>query len=162
MARAVSSGAIGPTPAAWDRIRFQERVALLSAGMRTLASELLHYTNPERYWLWTPWIWDPASNKGALRLILSQDIELTGTSSAEIYRKVGQATALVSMDGKAAGYARGGRGLLGTDVFLATVSALTMFTLYKHRISQEFLRFLPEFEETVRRLLGVHHLAEVV
>ena len=128
---------------------------------RVLTSELLHFTSPERYWLWTPWIWEPASGKGVLRMITAPEVPLNGTSNFDIYQKVGAATAMVSMDGKSSGYTRAGRGLLGTDVFLATVSALTMFTLYKHRISQEFLRFLPEFLETVRRLLGVHHLAEV-
>ncbi len=129
---------------------------------RAFTSELLHFSAPERYWLWTPWLWEPSSGTGVLRMLTSAEVELNGASNFDIYQKVGAATAMVSMDGKAAGYTRVGRGLLGADVFLATISALTMFTLYKHRISQEFLRFLPEFRETVRRLLGVHHLAEVV
>ena len=126
---------------------------------RTMASELLHFNEPGRTWLWTPWIWDPETGKGAMRLV--SDLPFDGDSDAAVYHQVGQATALITRDGQEMGYARLGRGLLGTDVFLAVVSATSMFTLYKHRISQEFLRFLPEFAELTRRLLGVKHLPEV-
>lgn len=126
---------------------------------RTLGSELLHFNEPGRTWLWTPWIWDPETGKGAMRLV--SPLPFDGPDDAAVYHQLGQATALVTRDGQEQGYARLGRGLLGTDVFLAVVSATSMFTLYKHRISQEFLRFLPEFAELTRRLLGVKHLPEV-
>jgi hypothetical protein len=128
---------------------------------RTMASELLHFTEPARYWLWTPWIWDPDTGKGAMSLLVGPGVRFDGTGDAAVYQQVGRATALVARDGQDQGYTRLGRGLLGTDVFLAVVAAISMFTLYKHRISQEFLRFLPEFAELTRRLLGVKHLPEV-
>ncbi|GIT70395.1 MAG: hypothetical protein Ct9H300mP28_02090 [Pseudomonadota bacterium] len=28
------------------------------------SGELLHFSMPERYWLWTNWIWDPDNNTG--------------------------------------------------------------------------------------------------
>ncbi len=62
------------------------------------------------------------------------------------------------MDGAKVGYTSLGRGLFGTDVFLAAVQSVYVFTVYKLRISQEFTRFLPELVELVRRLLGVQHI----
>ena len=46
--------------------------------MVALASELMHFAHPERYWLWTSWIWDPKTEAGALPLVLQKDIDLQG------------------------------------------------------------------------------------
>lgn len=151
----------GEAPLAARFDRFTSSYASLGPRRaRAFASELLHFTQPGRFWLWTPWIWDPSTGAGALPLV-THDADLGGATAGDTYLRVGRATALVAQDGRHAGYTRLGRGLLGTDVFLATVQAVSMFTLYKLRISQEFLRFLPELPEFVRRLLGVLHLEEV-
>ena len=34
------------------------------------AGELLHFSNPRQYWLWTNWIWDPDANTGSLPLVV--------------------------------------------------------------------------------------------
>ncbi|MFZ8940730.1 MAG: hypothetical protein ACO2ZK_01810, partial [Gemmobacter sp.] len=39
---------------------------------------------------------------------------------------------------------RAGRGLFGTDVFLASVYAVYMYTVFRVKLSQEFNRILPE------------------
>lgn len=126
---------------------------------RAFASELLHFHDPRRYWLWTPWIWDPSSASGALSMLTEASALYGGTDGA-VYAAVGRATAAVANDGQSAGYTRLAGGLLGTDLFLAVAYAVSMMTVYKLRISQEFLRFMPEFPELVRRLLGVQHLEE--
>ena len=34
-----------------------------------LPGELLHFIYPDRYWLWTRWMWDPRTETGALPLV---------------------------------------------------------------------------------------------
>lgn len=124
-----------------------------------LASELLHFTDPGRYWLWTRWLWDPATETGALRLVTTDDIDLTeGASRGEMYLTVGRATAFLDETGKAAGFTDAGPGLFGTDVFLAAVYGVYMFTVLRMRMTQEFTRLVPPLPDLIRRLLGVYHL----
>lgn len=124
-----------------------------------LPGELLHFTFPDRYWLWTRWVWDPRSETGALRLVTTDDFDLTAASGrGEIYLTVGQAMAFVDETGKAAGFTDVGRGLLGTDVFLAAVYGVYMYTVLRMRMTQEFNRLVPQLPDLVRRLLGVYYL----
>lgn len=123
----------------------------------SLASEALHYTVPDRYWLWTNWLWSPDAATGALALVTQQDVDLDGDSEGEVYLKVGQAMALVNAEGHKVGYSRAGRGLFGTDIFLACVYAVYMYTIFRMKLSQEFNRILPELPELVERVLGVNH-----
>ncbi len=125
---------------------------------RSLGSEILHFTTPNRTWLWTPWIWNPKTGKGVLPVLTTDKVVLGGETDAERYDSVGRATMLVAADGHQAGYGRLGRGLLGCDAFLATCYAVTLHTLYVVNISQEFKRFLPELPEMARRLLGIQHI----
>jgi hypothetical protein len=131
-----------------------------------LPSELLHFTAPDRYWLWTRWMWDPRTGTGALPLVTVEDFELdTGGSRGEGYLRVGEAIAFVNETGKAAGFTAMGPGpggvahevsLFGADVFLACVYAVYMYTVLRLRMTQEFNRIVPELPDLVRRLLGVY------
>ena len=56
------------------------------------------------------------------------------------------------------GYGFAGRGLFGTDVFLACVYAVYMYTVFRVKLSQEFNRILPELPELVQRVLGVQRV----
>lgn len=123
-----------------------------------LASEILHYTQPERYWLWSSWIWDPKTTGGALPLVLQKEADLAGDGIGETYEKVGHATAMVNAVGHEEGFSNIGRGLFGTNVFLACVYTVFMYTAFKMRLSEEFNRILPELPEFTRRLLGVQNL----
>ncbi|MCP4202363.1 MAG: hypothetical protein GY769_10575 [bacterium] len=152
----------GPVAGRFDRF-VNELGGLEKAMIVSLASEALHYTEPERYWLWTHWIWNPKSGTGALPLI-TQEADLAMSRSlpsgatatdGEVYDKVGRALVLVNAQGHAIGYSRSGRGLFGTDVFLACVYAVYMFTVFRVKLSQEFNRILPELPELVQRVLGV-------
>jgi hypothetical protein len=139
--------------------RFVERIGGLEQPMvLALATECLHFTAPQRHWLWTHWIWDPKSGTGALPLVTRDDLDLGAASLAERYLNVGRATALVTAQGRADGWTWTGRGLFGTDVFLACVYAVYMYTVFRVRLSQEFNRILPELPELVQRVLGVRHL----
>lgn len=123
-----------------------------------LASECLHYTDPARYWLWTRWVWDPATRTGALPLVTMEEFDLDGGSAGATYLRVGEATAFVHETGQAAGFTRIGRGGFGADVYLACVYGVYVFTTIRMRMTQEFNRVIPPLPELCRRLLGVHRM----
>jgi hypothetical protein len=121
-----------------------------------LPSELLHFTAPDRWWLWTRWMFDPRTGTGSLPLVTVEDFELDGGSRAESYLRVGEAVAFVNETGKAVGFTDLGPGLFGADVFLACVYSVYMYTVLRLRMTQEFNRIVPELPDLVRRLLGVY------
>lgn len=121
-----------------------------------LPSELLHFTAPDRWWMWTRWMWDPRAGTGALALVTTEDFDLDGPDRGETYLRVGEAMAFVNETGKAVGFTDLGSGLFGTDVFLACVYAVYMYTVLRLRMTQEFNRIVPELPDLVRRLLGVY------
>lgn len=133
-----------------------------------LPGELLHFSDPDRYWLWTRWMWDPRTETGALRLVTVDEFDLSAPSSpgdtpvppgrGEGYLRVGEAVAFVNETGKAVGFTSMGAGLFGIDVFLACVYAVYMYTVLRLRMTQEFNRIVPELPDLVRRLLGVWRL----
>jgi hypothetical protein len=138
---------------------FTESIAQLDGPMRVnFASELLHFSNPKKYWLWTNWIWDSQTRTGALPLVVQEGVDLTGQSHGEVYVKVGQSMALVNAVGHSIGFSGSGKGLFGTDVFLACVYAVYMYTVFRVKLSQEFNRILPELSELTQRVLGVYKM----
>jgi hypothetical protein len=122
-----------------------------------LASELLHFSRPDDYWLWTRWMWDPRVATGALPLVTMDDYDLHGQAVGETYMKVGVAVAFVRATGEAVGFARFGVGHspFGIDVFLACVYAVYLYTTLRLRMTQEFNKVVPQLPELSRRLLGV-------
>lgn len=122
-----------------------------------LPGELLHFGAPQRYWLWSRWVWDPELETGALRLVTTEEVELAGPTRAATYRAVGEATAFVLETGRAAGFLAGGEDVFAVDVFLAAVYGVYMYTVLRMRMTREFTRIVPELPELVRRLLGIYH-----
>jgi hypothetical protein len=121
-----------------------------------LPAELLHFTAPDRWWLWTRWMWDPRAGTGSLPLVTTEDIDLDGQDRGETYLRVGEAMAFVNETGKVVGFTDLGSGLFGADVFLACVYTVYMYTVLRLRMTQEFNRIVPELPDLVRRLLGVY------
>jgi hypothetical protein len=121
-----------------------------------LPSELLHFTAPDRWWLWTRWMWDPRAGTGALPLVTTEDFDLDAPDRGEGYLRVGEAMAFVNETGKVVGFTDLGTGLFGADVFLACVYSVYMYTVLRLRMTQEFNRIVPELPDLVRRLLGVY------
>jgi hypothetical protein len=121
-----------------------------------LPSELLHFTAPDRWWLWTRWMWDPRANTGALPLVTTEDFDLDAPDRGEAYLRVGEAMTFVNETGKVVGFTDLGSGLFGADVFLACVYSVYMYTVLRLRMTQEFNRIVPELPDLVRRLLGVY------
>ncbi len=138
---------------------FVDSIENIEEKMRiNFASELLHFTDPQKYWLWTNWIWDPDANTGALPLVVQEDVDLLSDTNGGIYCKIGEAIIFVNAVGHAKSFSSMGRGLFGTDVLLACVYAVYMYTVFKVKLSQEFNRILPELPELTQRVLGVHNL----
>jgi hypothetical protein len=121
-----------------------------------LPSELLHFTAPDRWWLWTRWLWDPRAGTGALPLVTTEDFDLDAGNRGDSYLRIGEAMAFVNETGKAVGFTDLGSGLFGADVFLACVYSVYMYTVLRLRMTQEFNRIVPELPDLVRRLLGVY------
>jgi hypothetical protein len=103
-------------------------------------------------------MWNPESETGALPLIIMEEVDLDAATVAETYDRIGLAMAFVDEVGAAAGFRPPGHGVFGTDVFLASVYAIYVYTTLRMRMTQEFNRVIPELAELVSRLLGVHRL----
>lgn len=123
-----------------------------------LASELLHFTDPKRYWLWTRWMWDPKTRTGALPLVTMEEYDLNAPSVGAMYLRVGEAIAFVHETGRAAGFTRVGEGAFGVDVYLACVYGVYVYTTVRMRMTQEFNRVIPPLPELCRRFLGVYRM----
>ncbi len=146
----------GPGALAMRFDAFCDALPQLEPNIRyDFASELLHYTVPEHYWLWTRWMWDPELETGSLRLVTMDDFDLQGPTPGAIYLQVGQALAFVNETGQAAGFTRIGEHTFGADVFLACVYAVYTYTVLRLRMTNEFNKVMPELPELARRLLGV-------
>jgi hypothetical protein len=136
---------------------FVDQLEGLPQNLRVdFASELLHFTYPERHWLWTRWMWDTRTRTGSLPLVTTASYDLQGESAGEVYMKVGRALAFVHENGSAAGFGKIGRSVFGTDVFLSCVYVIYVYTVLKMRMTQEFNQVMPGLPEFSRRLLGVH------
>ncbi len=122
-----------------------------------LGSELLHFTDPDRHWLWTRWMWNPDTGTGALPLVVMEEVDLDGGSIPETYMRIGVAMTFLNDVGEAAGF-RLTAGMFGTDIFLASVYGVYMYTTLRMRMTQEFNKIIPDLDELVRRLLGVNRL----
>lgn len=119
-----------------------------------LASECLHFTDPERYWMWTRWMWDPVAGTGALPLVTMEGYEFDAATPGETYLRVGQASAFVASTVEAAGLTSRARGPFAVDVFLVAVYAVYAYTVLRMRMTQEFNQVVPGLPELSRRLLG--------
>ncbi|MHB1987775.1 MAG: hypothetical protein ACYCSF_07305 [Acidimicrobiales bacterium] len=138
--------------------RFETSLSAVPAVPFDMAFELLHFTRPDRFWLWTPWIFDPRAETGALRLVVTDDVELFAEDRAATYLRVGSALAFLHENTLATGTSGLSNGPFAVDVLLACVYAVYMYTVLRMRMTQEFTRIVPTLPELVRRLLGVQDL----
>lgn len=139
--------------------KFVNSIESVETKMRlNFAGELLHYSNPDKYWLWTNWIWDPDTKTGSLPLVIQDFSGLSGSSLGDTYLRVGKATLMVNAVGHQVNFSDMAKGLFGTNLFLACVYAVYMYTVFKVKLSQEFNRILPELAELTQRVLGVYQM----
>ncbi len=137
---------------------FVQRFPELDIGLRReLAGELLHFTFPNRFWLWSRWMWAPKTRTGALPLVVTEDYSFEGRTEGESYMRIGKAVAFVHEVGDAAGFQTFSKNMFGTDVFLSSVYVIYAYTVLRMRMTQEFNKVMPGLTEFSRRLLGVLH-----
>ncbi len=145
-----------------DRIekRFQDFIDVLgdlnTSLKYDLAGELLHFSYPDKYWLWSRWMWDPKNKTGAIPLVTSEDFDLQGTKISETYMKVGKGVAFVHSVAESAEFQFINRSLFGTDVYLSCVYIIYAYTVLKIKMTKEFNEVMPGLTEFSRRLLGVY------
>jgi len=123
---------------------------------RDITSEILHFTYPSQYWLWTRWMWDAKLKTGALPLVVTEDFDLEGGDFGKRYMKVGKGVAFVHSVAEMAGFKYIHNSLFGTDVFLSCVYVIYAYTILRMRMTQEFNKVMPSLIEFSRRLLGVY------
>ncbi|MDH5366216.1 MAG: hypothetical protein OEW67_04465 [Cyclobacteriaceae bacterium] len=121
-----------------------------------LASELLHYNEPNKYWLWSRWLWDPKLNTGALPLVASEDYKLSAATYGEMYMNVGKAVAFTHEMAEAVKFQFINRSLFGTNVYLSCVYVIYAYTIFKVKMTEEFNKVMPPIAEFSKRILGVH------
>ena len=142
------------------RDRFQKFIDVhpdLSIHLRyDLAGELLHYSQPDKYWLWNRWLWDPVLNTGALPLVASEDFVLKAPSHGEMYMNVGKAVIFVHNMAESVEFQFINRSLFGTDVYLSCVYIIYAYTVFKIKMTDEFNKVMPPITDFSRRILGVY------
>jgi hypothetical protein len=121
-----------------------------------LAGELLHFSFPEKYWLWSRWMWDPKNKTGAIPLVASEGFDLEGKKESETYMKVGKGVAFVHSVAESADFQFINRSLFGTDVYLSCVYIIYAYTILQMKMTKEFNEVMPGLTEFSRRLLGVY------
>jgi hypothetical protein len=140
---------------------FDETLSELDPPVRRdLAGECLHFADPERYWLWSRWMWDPATMTGALPLVMADDFDFGGPDAGEAYLRVGAAIAAVIATADELGFKRMRANPFVLDVYLASIYGVYLYTVTRMRMTQEFNRVIPGLPELVRRLLGVYRLGD--
>jgi hypothetical protein len=138
---------------------FDEALAGIEAPIRRdLAGECLHFLDPERYWLWSRWMWDPETLTGALPLVMVDDFDFGGADAGAVYLRVGAATSAVIATADELGFRRMRASPFVVDVYLAAIYGIYLYTVTRLRMTQEFNRVIPQLPDLVRRLLGVYRV----
>jgi len=138
---------------------FDQRLEMIAAPTRReFAGECLRYADPDRYWLWSRWMWDPKAETGALPLVLVTDYDLHGPDAGSIYGKVGAAVKAVVETADQIGFHRMRASRFAVDVYLAAIYGVYLYTVLRMRMTQEFNKVVPELPALVRRLLSVNRL----
>lgn len=121
---------------------------------KDIASEILHFTFPEDYILYTSWIWDPESESGAI-VFLKEEApvnghgrEMYGSKYDEFYQTY------IQVYEKLLEFGIRVRGFLFVDIFLAMiygtyVDYMTLSTMHSAK------GFFPPADFIAKRLLGV-------
>jgi hypothetical protein len=155
--KAISDLLYGKEEVSWDDrvFEFSKHIRGIDVkSARDLAAELLHFTFPERWVLWTSWIWDPTSETGAV-VFLKEEPPTGGRGRRmygekydhfkEIYLQIAE---------KLEEFGIKVRGYLFVDIFLAMIYAtyvdyMTLSTMHSAK------GFFPPAGVMARRLLGV-------
>jgi hypothetical protein len=159
--RAVLDLVDGPAPVTARFDRLAEALAPLGPVAFDLPGELLHFADPEQYWLWSRWMWDPERETGALALVAADPLDADLGYGGAGYLEVGSVVAAVQGWLSARGVQLGSSEVprsATADVLVACVYAVYMYTVLRLRMTQEFNRLVPPLPDLVGRLLGVRYV----
>lgn len=153
----------GENPDLAERINtFLAALQVVNVELGTeLAGEFLHFTFPDRYWLWARWMYNASTHTGTLPLLLDGDKELRGATPGETYLRVGRAIVLVTQVKDAEWLFHGGltdaplERPFAIDTFLAASYGAYLYGITAWRLTREFHKVLPPLPRLVRRLLGL-------
>ena len=128
---------------------------------RDIAAELLHFTFPDKYILWTSWVWDPESETGAI-VFLKEEPPTGGRGRrmyGETYEQFKQVYEQIAE--KLQEFGIKVKGYLFVDIFLAMIYAtyvdyMTLSTMHSAK------GFFPPAGVMARRLLGVRAPVEFI
>ncbi len=152
------SGFLKSPPQSWEeRVEgFVKKVRGVSPRFaRDAASELLHFTFPDRFVLWTSWIWDPETETGAV--VFLKEEPPTGGRGRRMFGETYEEFALIyeQIALKLSEFGVRAKGYLFVDLFLAMIYAtyvdyMTLSTMHSAK------GFFPPAGYMAKRLLGVH------
>ncbi|MDH5401757.1 MAG: hypothetical protein OEZ01_04935 [Candidatus Heimdallarchaeota archaeon] len=123
------------------------------------AAEVLCYSNPDQYWLWGNWIWDPHARTGALPLVLDKNEDLDAPSYGEQYILIGKKIKKLDSIAEELGIREPNvppSSRFETEIFLCAVFSVYMYTVLRMRMTNEFNTIMPSMPELLERLLGLH------
>ena len=127
-----------------------------------VASELLTYTNPNDYFLWANWIYNPDTENGSIMLVFEEEFKLRAPILGDLYIQIIEAQRELLDKAIELGISPSpdpqGNSVFDVPVFLCAVYAVYTFTVTKLRISSEFNTILPNLDELLARLLGVYRV----
>lgn len=130
-----------------------------------VAGELLGFTDPESYWLWGNWMWNPNTKTGSLPLVLEKGVSFDTPVSfetptfAEQYLRIGEALRALDSSAEELGIREPSQppsSPFEVTLFLGAVFAVYMYTVTRLRMTKEFNSILPSVTELIKRLLGIY------
>jgi len=146
------------SPRSWEEKveEFASRIRGLNRrSAKDTAAELLHFSFPDRFVLWTSWIWDPETETGAV--VFLKEEPPTGGRGRRMFGQTYEEFALVfrQIATKLSEFGVKVRGYLFVDLFLAMIYAtyvdyMTLSTMHSAK------GFFPPAGYMAKRLLGVH------
>ena len=125
-----------------------------------VASEILSFNEPDKYWLWSSFMWNPETDTGSLSLVFNDKNYLQNVSTlAELYMIVGQALEKLKESSTELGIqVTGTANKYDVPVFLASVYTIYLFTVTRVQMTNEFTTILPTRLEILKRLFGIYNL----
>ncbi len=146
-----------------DKRTWEEKVEEFARSIRgvdlraakDIAAELLHFTFPDKYILWTSWVWDPETETGAI--VFLKEESPTGGKGRKMYGETYEQFEQVykQIAEKLHEFGVKVKDYLFVDIFLAMIYAtyvdyMTLSTMHSAK------GFFPPAGVMARRLLGVH------
>ncbi|MFV2013795.1 MAG: hypothetical protein ACC656_00055 [Candidatus Heimdallarchaeota archaeon] len=129
-----------------------------------LASEILCFYDPDQYWLWSMWMYEPKKFTGALTLVLDDGKILEKPTYGSQYLMIGSAIEEIDKIATELGIRESSMvktSQFETYVFLCAVYAVYMYTVLRMRMTKEFNTILPNMIELILRLLRISPIKDI-